>query len=206
VLFEYFLLLHATKEVCSELVQHIEDEEDYKVEDTKKLAKKYSSRFWFHSILQMHDLRKQCVKPLLMWSMLLEYRGLSRIGQQLCSVVGAGVPIRTYDRQKKFLLKQYDKDVQDLVTSNSGISTWDNYSHIWPESGLRLDRDVSYVQSFFTVSAVSKLNVRPAQGFPFAMLANGEVLDSVPAKKAQLEPYVNMVGSRILCFKFDFFV
>jgi hypothetical protein len=204
-LFEFFLLLHSPKKVCQQLVRHLDEEKAYSVTESKKLAKKYGGRFWYHSLLSMHDLRSQCVKPLLLWLMLLEYRGLSRIGQQLCGTVGAGVNIRTYDRHKKKLLKNYDKQVRELVVTNNGISTWDNYSHIWAESGLRLQRDVAYVQSLFTVSAVSKLNNRPPEGFLLVTIDNGEVMDSVPASRADLEPYITKVLTKFF-LRFYFFL
>jgi len=204
-LFEYYILMHGTKADFTAIFDCLEQEGKISDDDINRLILKYAARFWFDTVRTLHDLCKQCIRPMVLWSMMMEYRGLSNVGMEMGSVVRASLPRKAYERHKKKMLQSYDARLLKMVHSNCAILTWDNYSHIYPESGLRLDKTTAYTQAFYTVVGASRLEQVPKDGFPFVDLKNEEVLDSVPASREALAPYLLRVTFLVPCAIHDLF-
>ena len=122
-----------------------------------KLNKKYNLPFWFDLVKTLHDVNQKCTLPLVYWGLLIEYRGLSRIGRELQHSVGLGLDQRTYGRTKARLLQDYTRGVQTIVNNRECVITFDNYNHIWRKLDLRQNRTGAYATANFTVCGVSQL-------------------------------------------------
>src|ERR1700704_3636423 len=102
----------------------------------------------------MHQINQKCTKPLAYWTMLQEYRGLSRQGREINSAVDASLPLTTYDTFKKAERKRYTEKIDESLALNFGILISDNYSHVYAGTGMSLERGVPYVPCNWTVNAV----------------------------------------------------
>ena len=107
VLFEYFLLLHAAEVDVKVLETALTEKKEIDPEFKESLCETYSLTFWYEAIRIMHELNQKCTGPLMLWHMLLEYRGLSLTGQRIGAAVGGTLPHSTYERKKKALIKDY---------------------------------------------------------------------------------------------------
>jgi len=87
--------------------------------------------------------------------------------QSLCHVVNAdGVqrvvkdwyPDECYNASRNALraIHVYVKSLEDMLHTQGGILTFDNYSHVYPESGVQIGRLVQY-PALYTVGGVVAL-------------------------------------------------
>ena len=101
VLFEYYELLNAPNSVAAQVRKILMSEDLQANEDLRlSLVPNYALRFWYDAIRVMRGVNRKCNKPLALWTMLMEYRGLSRTGRMLASAVHGSLPISTYDKYK----------------------------------------------------------------------------------------------------------
>jgi hypothetical protein len=153
--------------------------------------RKYALSFWYDSIRTMHQVNQKCTRPLMLWHMLLEYRGLSRIGQQIGSAVGANLPESTYRRLKKDMLQMYDAKLIKMLESNSAVVTIDNFCKSWGNPTLSMNRPTQYINTNFTVNALCAITDAPPEGFPLKALdvKNDLYLPSIPPQLKELAYY-----------------
>src|SRR6185436_12725683 len=79
--------------------------------DNFKLLRKYQSFFWYFAAISLYRANRRCAMPLVHFTLMREYRGLSRIGKSLTAAYGGAPAITTFDRKKRILMDSYVKDV-----------------------------------------------------------------------------------------------
>jgi len=80
------------------------------------LVRRYGFPFWFHLISKMQTFHRGASKSLFYWTLMMEYRGLSRFGRFLQAVCHVGMDVRTYDRWRKSEVDKYSKLLTELST------------------------------------------------------------------------------------------
>jgi len=164
VLMDYYILLFGSRAdiqiLNRELTRRPDDEFGY---DTEAMFKSYASFFWFYAAQSLYAANQKCNRHLLHLTQQFEYRGLSRIGRQLGSFFGVFPAFRNQDIRKGKLTDIYIKKVTEIVETNSGILTWDNYCHQYGSPTPSVSREINYKQANYTVVAVTAYNfaVRP---------------------------------------------
>ena len=98
------------------------------------IVSNFSFRFWYDAIRVMRSVNRKCNKPLALWTMLMEYRGLSRTGRMLASAVYGSLPVSTYDKYKKNWFMSTRRN--DSLSNNLALVTIDNYSHFYNSASL----------------------------------------------------------------------
>ena len=93
-LFEHYILTRGKTSHAQLLERALHNSVPLTPEDCELFQEHYSLLFWFDSIRHMHQLNQKCARPLAIWTMLQEYRGLSRIGRHINSSVDIALPIR----------------------------------------------------------------------------------------------------------------
>ena len=81
-------------------MEWLDDKHVLDLDNQREITKKYSLPLWLHLCITLHNVNQKVVLPLTMWTMLQEYRGLSRLGRQFCIFVGLSPSIRSYDARK----------------------------------------------------------------------------------------------------------
>ena len=113
--------------------------------------------------------------------LLLEYRGLSRIGRVLQHYVNQAPSSRSYDRFQDELLVTGGHEIFRITASGRCIVVMDNYTHRYSSSSLTMDRETQYHLPTCTVGAVvawpEDLDIK----FDFVQPEDGVYLASVPA-------------------------
>ena len=154
---ECYLVRHSNGELGDNLRAVLKSSTELQGEERLKLLKKYSLSFWYDLVKTLHDVNQKCTFPLVFWGLLIEYRGLSRLGRELQHFVGLGLHSRTYDRHKGRLLKKYELGVQDIVNSRQCVIAFDNYNHFYKKSDLSVHRTTQLAFANVTVCGVSRL-------------------------------------------------
>jgi hypothetical protein len=96
----------------------LSQEEDDNEQLRRSLLTNFSLRFWYDAIRVMKSVNRKCNKPLALWTMLMEYRGLSRTGRMLASAVHGSLPVSTYDKYKK---SDYKEEMHSIFANNSNM-------------------------------------------------------------------------------------
>ena len=109
-----------------------------------KTRKRYNLPLWLHMASTLHQINQQVKWPLSLWMMLLEYRGLSRIGRILQNFVGQAPSSRTYDSVQDDLLLSAEKEIKTVTESGKCIIAIDNYTHRYGSSALTSERETQY--------------------------------------------------------------
>ena len=60
----------------------------------ENLVRRYGFPFWFHVISKMRTFHRGASKSLFYWTLMMEYRGLSRLGRFLQAVCHVGMDVR----------------------------------------------------------------------------------------------------------------
>lgn len=154
------------------------DNNDY---DTNAHFLKYASKFWMFAAQAMYKIYRRCSMPLIHFTMQEQFRGLSRMGRKMGSVLGTTPAVTTYDRKSKELTAIYKDEVYDMARNNSGIVTLDNYCHVYGSGNISLERDSSYSKCNYTVVALSayEFKVRPSFKWTY-MFDQNTVVASLP--------------------------
>jgi hypothetical protein len=191
LLFEYFLLLHVSKKQYTVLCAALESKRTLTLEEQGSLREEHKLTFWFDSIRVFKSLNRKCSKPLALWTMLQEYRGLSRTGCMLSSTVHASLPISTYDTHKEKLRTDYIQLLNNYSSENSALVTIDNYNHFYNSASLTLPgtRETQYIICNYTVAALIRFEHSLSSSFPFVEVRPLEYMDSFPSKLSDLTFY-----------------
>jgi hypothetical protein len=206
VLFEYYVLLNAPSALAGSLRKRLQSEEDEANEDLQlSIVNKFSLRFWYDAIRVMRGVNRKCNKPLALWTMLMEYRGLSRTGRMLASAVHGSLPISTYDKYKKKLVDEYKSETSSLFSKNLGLTTIDNYSHFYNSASLINpvpgSRETQYITCNYTVGAMVRFEDNVDEtNLSFVEIQPGHYLDSFPEKLKALSFSHNQVSLTYVCF------
>ncbi len=153
--------------------------DDHGYEDDAMLTK-YSSSFWYFASQSLYSANQFCSLNLHHVAQQLEYRGLSRLGRALGSTLGILPAFRSQDNKKLEATGQYNKKVLDLLKSNSGILTFDNYCHYYG-SPTPSTRPFNYLGANYTVVAISEYQFLERPSFVWRYLENIDtVVTSIP--------------------------
>jgi len=193
-LFEHYILTRGKTSHAQLLERALLDGVPLTPEDSELFQEHYSLLFWFDSIRHMHQLNQKCARPLAIWTLLQEYRGLSRIGRHINSSVDIALPLRTYDRYKKLMVKEF-LDLQAInLKIGDCILVSDNFSHSYRLTTPDPTLQVPYKPCNWTVNALQVFeDVGHLQDFLFKLLPDQSILPSFPSKLADLEPYFDQV-------------
>jgi len=134
IFFENFILESCTYNDAKLLKQMILRKTKYSNDEINYLIITYSMKFWFNTLILLKRLNQQNNYHLTMINLYLDYRGLSRRGLELLSLLGVGISIRTNDRKKRFLLLQYENELLNLFKISNPIMAIDNYNGAYGNS------------------------------------------------------------------------
>ena len=142
VLFESYIHRHGGETVMSKLKNS--DKTPLTEDFQRNVLRKYGFPFWFHVIRTIKVFNQKASKTLFHWTMMLEFRGLSRYGRFLQAVCHIGMDVRTYDRWKKKELSLYNKTLKNIMEGAS-ITTFlyclDNYNRYFGNPRVDVERD-----------------------------------------------------------------
>ena len=127
--------------------------------------------------------------PLVYFTLMQEYRGLSRIGKSLTAAYGGAPAITTFDRKKRILMESYVKEVSTMVSENNGIIAYDNWCNVYGSPHLSTERDTAYQKANYTVVGVTKFHFDERPSFRFAMINPNMALASLPQFVSDLEEF-----------------
>ena len=139
-LFEAFIIRVGKQKDSLLLRRHLEHNIPMHADIQNFFVKKYTIQFWFYFVTSMQRVSRFIGSLLFIWTMCLEFYGLSRFGMQLLSHAKVGQDIRTYDRWRLEYLSKYDAKVATMIARNDGILVYDNYNHQYGNPKLDLDR------------------------------------------------------------------
>jgi len=162
-----------------------------------KLSKRYVMPFWLHLSHVIYQMNQKVVFPLALWVLLLEFRGLSRIGKTLLSFTGISPSIRTVDRIKEDLLIQQIHELANIVKQEVFICALDNYTHVYGSPSITSARDTQYHNPLYTVVAIVKIPVQFECSL--RLMDNGEFLCSLPASVLALQALQKQVALNYFC-------
>src|SRR5690242_15897049 len=148
----------------------------------------------------MHQMNQKCTSPLLLWHMLLEFRGISITGQRIGAAVKAYLPESTYTRKKEELITSYA-----IFCERCNLTT-DNFNKSWPSPTLSMTRSTQYINTNFTVNALCEIENRPKDGYPLVALDVKEniYLPSIPSKLKELKWYGKLVSHFFLTHVYSY--
>ena len=184
-LLELFIVQHGRDRDSKRMTASLKFQLVFLPEELTLLHKRYVMPFWLHLSHVVHQMNQKVVFPLALWVLLLEFRGLSRIGKTLLSFTGMSPSIRTVDRIKEDLLVQQSLDLQKIVNTEVFICALDNYTHVYGSPTITRSRDTQYHNPLYTVVAIIKI----PQQFESILrpMGLGEFMCSLPASVLTLE-------------------
>ena len=191
-LFDYFILIHGS-EKDSRMVRTCSVRADIEYEHFRVL-KSYQSYFWYYAAISLYRANSRCSMPLVHFTLMQEYRGLSRIGKSLTAAYGGAPAINTFDRKKRILMNTYVSDVSQMVAENNGIVAFDNWCNVYGSPNLSTSRDTAYLKANYTVVGVTKYQFIQRPSFMFTMLNPHMALASVPQLVTDLEEFEAQVS------------
>ena len=183
LMFELFVLRFGQKK-DREILLKDPNENRIDVETIKTLMKKYALRFWFETITKLPCANTQ----VFLFTLSLEYRGLSRLGIQYLAFCGVANNPRTYDRKRDAKIESYDADLKIDIEMGQCIFAWDNFCKQWFTPAIKSGKETSALRANFTVGAVSRAPV--PHDMSFVKNRKGDVLPSVPITRAELAYYL----------------
>ncbi len=191
LLFEYYILLHGLSSDAKQLTHAIENKMFCDEDTVEYLHQKYALQFWYDSIRIMQQVNQKCSQPLMLWHMLLEYRGLSHIGQRIGAAVSANLPVRTYCRKKKAMIAEYEEKLKEMLINNHAVLTMDNFCKSYGNPTLSMNRTTQYINTNFTVNALCAILDPPVEGFPLRLIAGTEdtYVPSIPMHLKELADF-----------------
>ncbi len=92
----------------------------------------------------MQIFHRGASKSLFYWTLMMEYRGLSRFGRFLQAVCHVGMDVRTYDRWRKSEVDKYSKLLSELSTNQLVLFCYDNYNKKYGNPRVDLEREDIY--------------------------------------------------------------
>ena len=194
------MLLNAPDTVARQVRKTLTSEEEGENEQLRlSLLTNFSLRFWYDAIRVMKSVNRKCNKPLALWTMLMEYRGLSGTGRMLSSAVYGSLPVSTYDKYKKSMVEDYKTEMHSIFVNNLALVTIDNYSHFYNSASLINpvpgSRETQYITCNYTVGALVRFEDNlDDTNLSFRKTNSGNFLDSFPEKLKGLSYSSNQVS------------
>jgi hypothetical protein len=171
------------------------------------INKQYAMSFWLHLAKSLHEMNQKVIYPLALFTLLLEFRGLSRIGKSICNYAGLSPTVRTIDKVKESLLVAQKKEISELIESEIFMIAADNYTHIYGSPSITTSRDTQYHNPMYSVVALVKIPIQvPANLIP---LTGVTYASSVPSSIADLRvfeqdvSFVSLSGFVLFFFYYD---
>lgn len=191
---EFYILSYGLLCDSNLLTKRLELKIDNKDYDTNAHFLKYASKFWMFAAQAMYKVYSRCSMPLIHFTLQEQFRGLSRMGTKMGSVLGTCPAVTTYDRKSKELTAIYKDEVYDMARNNRGIVTLDNYCHVYGSGNISLARDSSYSKCNYTVVALSayEFKVRPTFKWTY-MFDQNTVVASLPMNLLDLLDFQSQV-------------
>lgn len=154
---EHYILENGKRNDHTFLMRHLKAKKILCEKKQEEMLNRYVQPFWLDTLHKLHSANQKCTEPLVYWMMLLEYRGLSRNGRQICHQTGVGPSLTTYDDMKARVKKEYLKWIQDVIDHRHGIVAFDNYAKNWRAVDLKTDRKTPYHLKNVTVVGMVRL-------------------------------------------------
>ena len=139
LMFELFVLRFGQKK-DREILLKDPNENRIDVETIKALMKKYALRFWFETITKLTNNHPCANTQVFLFTLSLEYRGLSRLGIQYLAFCGVANNPRTYDRKRDAKIESYDADLKIDIEMRQCIFAWDNFCKQWFTPAIKSGR------------------------------------------------------------------
>jgi hypothetical protein len=193
-LLEAFILRYGSQEDALFLSRQIRNNFKLDADERKSMIVPYSLKFWFHVVRSIHHVNKFASEPLQMFSLVLEYHGLSRQGAQILALCGAAMIPRTTDRKKKRKLDEYDEENNSLTIEGKVVISFDNFNHSWGSAAMRLNKKTYMINMNVTVAGLSVMHNPMDQSF---VIVNRRALHSVPSTKAILVRYIDSLMTKL---------
>jgi hypothetical protein len=194
VLMEVYILQSGKKKDATALIECYDKNSILTEQALSRMNKRYTLPFWLHLAVTLHNLNQSVVLPLTFWMMLQEYRGLSRLGRQLCNYVGLAPSLINYDTIKNQLIKEGTEKIAEVTSSGRALVAFDNYTHQYGSSTLSIDRKTQYHLKTYTVAAVIEWPDEVSIDIGFRVLSDKrQWLTSIPEDVTALEPFVDEV-------------
>lgn len=157
MLMEHYMLYHSRDSDFNKVKVSLDTKECLPEATRQSLLAKYAQGFWVDCLFKVHTANQKCTLPLVYWMMLMEFRGLSRIGREICHRGGVGLPLRTYDENKADLINRYVISLQKLLDTRSALVAFDNFAKYWRGTSLSVTRDTQYHLKNVTVVGLVSL-------------------------------------------------
>lgn len=197
MLFEYFVLLYGSRYDVSLVLKNLADIEENPYDDNI-MFNKYSSSYWYFASKSLYAVNQRCSNNLHHVTQQFEYRGLTRMGRALGSTFGILPAFRNQDNKKLELTGKYNKKVLQLVKSNGGILTWDNYCHYYG-SPTPSTHPFNYQAANYTVVAISEYQFQERPSFVWRYLEDIDtVVTFIPLDPMALLPVHDQVSQNPL--------
>jgi hypothetical protein len=187
-LFEVFIIRNGKKKDKDLLVQRLQDQQPLVDVQKKNYIAAYTIPFWFFLVTCMQRICPRVGALLFVWTLCLEFYGLSRFGIQLLADGAVGQNIRTYDRWRLVYLRKYDAQISRMIEGNQAIFVYDNYNHQYGNPRLDLVRKEQMSLANYTVGGLSKYAT--FVDMKLRNSADGKILFSVPRLKKELNKYL----------------
>ena len=194
-LFESYILRHGASADVKMIEMRLAKGKSLSPKECSQLLTKYSLRYWLHVMMSIHHVNRFAIEPLQMFSLLLEYYGLSRQGMYILAQCGPATLPRTNDRNKKAKLDTFIDSNARVIIGNKAVICFDNYNHSWGSAAMKLNRKTHMINMNVTVAGISVMKRDTDQSF---VLINGYWRHSIPNKKSFLsrfiEPMINKLA------------
>lgn len=202
ILFELFILRFGAHKHRSLLRKQLDlrPGKPLHLEDHNEIVRQYSLLFWFEVISKLPLTNRNCNTQLFLFTLALEYRGLSRLGIQYLALCGAATNPRTFDRKRLQELSHYDSTITRLVDNGQAVFGFDNYSHFFWTPKIAVGQSSSKLGTNCTVGAISIPQITLPNNILYNL--NGDIIPSTPRVKVTLacyvKPFINDL-KHILC-------
>jgi hypothetical protein len=196
ILFEAYILRLGKNADVTLLRHHLQHGIVMNEANQKRYVALYTIPFWLYLVTAIQKVAPSVGSLLFIWTLCLEFYGLSRFGINLLAQGSVAQSIRTYDRWRLEYLKKYDNKLMEMIHANQGMLVYDNYNHQYGNPKLDTERKEQMSLANYTVGAVSRyvvtidLNIKAR--------ANGDVLLSVPHLKTSLTKFQPIFLQRVI--------
>jgi hypothetical protein len=170
------------------LRHHLEHSVPMNPKVQKRYVSLYTIPFWLYLVTAIQKVSPTVGSLIFIWTLCLEFYGLSRFGIQLLAYGSVAQSIRTYDRWRLDYLRKYDTKLAKLLNTNQGMLVYDNYNHQYGNARLDLERKEQMTLANYTVGAMTRyvypLDLKLRNG------EDGKVLYSLPLEKEELQTFL----------------
>lgn len=194
ILFELFFLRISNRKTHDAFVKLVKqkDEKKFTILQNQNfksaILSTFTLPFWFHVINVSASINRKRNQALAQWTLMLEYRGLSRFGIEILSACKVATHPRTHDRIRNNRLLIYDNENKRIISEGKAVIAIDNYSHFYGSATISLNRSNQLLLANNTVGGLSVL--RTLLNLDFVYTRAGNVLPSVPSERVVLATYI----------------